>query len=343
MNQLEQLLREHKIASISSVFNNAVQHTFLRKQGKRFGVKTGYKILDLFLSNEISYGSNIIIGGLSGSGKSSFSLNLLKNIIEHHPTDRAIEQLIYIYWNFEMSNENQVYRLASMIGNESFFRIKYGYASEHIMRVLSDKFANYKLFFIDTPKTIDEIEVIIKMFMNYDNDYRIINIFDHSRLFKQETTDETGEMTQFYNRLKWLSKEYKCINFVLSQLNKAYEQEVQKKFRLPSAHNDLFGASAANQLADVILMISDPNRYHATINKYPVIPLLLKDPTNYKKTYETEIDIRKKMIIKIDKNREGLPGALVFDVDFSTHVFNEIDYLDPRVQESIFLTFIPKT
>jgi replicative DNA helicase len=219
------------------------------------------------------------IAGISGSGKSAFLNSLETDLFDLNPK----EDFIILSFNFEMLSSRQVGRKLSYKLKKTTSELYTSYSTplsneEYDLIVKeSEKIKGYPIYYIDMPKTVEEMRsTIVEFLKTYAKDKWLIITLDHTLLLK--TTGMEKERETLFN-LQRLFMEIRKINktsiIQLSQLNR----EIEDKERLtnPSLHfpqrRDVFGGDSVFQCSDFVIVLHRPEIIGLKsygINNWPV-------------------------------------------------------------------------
>lgn len=274
--------------------NDIIKDVIINHKNNRTSIfiSTGYKLLDYVLGG-LEIGTNVIIGARPGIGKSAFALNLLLNIFENNK-DRNI---VCYYHNLEMSNKQIGYRYIASIIGEDIITTKKKEFSQQDLSLIKDfynRISLYEIYFNDNDNSIDEIKRFI---LSNNGDNIIVNIIDHSRLVSSiERANEEQRLFHLYKELN-IIKKYNCINIILSQLNREYDKHTENgKYSNPSS-SYLFGSDAAQQFADVTILLHQPKKSGIHSWEY------------YMNGSTLQLNTDNILSLYIDKNRNGITNV----------------------------------
>jgi replicative DNA helicase len=205
-----------------------------------------------------------VIGGRPGSGKTAFATNIIADILMNGKNDDI--NPIVMYWNFEMTAEDQMVRLicnyADITMNELYnpeFRDKNKAKLNDYIQLINSKMS--KVLWEDIPSNVEDM--LLKVRSVYElgvkttgNKPDIINVIDHTRLIKSTNPNEEVRITELARTCTYMKKEFKTLSILISQMNREIEKG---EFRFPKM-SDIFGADSVVQEADHILMLMNPYR-----------------------------------------------------------------------------------
>ena len=231
MEQLIYSLNQEKISQkvyssaevIDDIFNE--MKTKIKKQNQS-GFVSSFKDLDSILQgfqkNEL-----IIVAGRPSMGKTAFSLNLGKNIVNKY----KIPLLIF---SLEMSRQQIIYRLIADDSNISTTRIKSGKMTGLEWKLLSNamkSLSELPIFIDDTPNvSLNEISAKLRKMLNNQKGNGLV-IIDYLQLMKLNLKFENRvqEISYITRNLKLLAKEFEVPILLLSQLSRNVESRTNKR------------------------------------------------------------------------------------------------------------------
>lgn len=247
-------------------------------------VKLGFSDLDKALY--ISQNDFIILAGGTGTGKTTFALNLLSNLSKEYQC---------VYFNMEMSKKTLYKRLSAIetgININKFNDIRTLETRE--VKFLYQKISEIeerKIILINNSQNIDNIEKIIS---NIKNDRKIVVILDHIGLINAQGNSLYEKMTNVAKKIRGLCLDYNCTIFGLCQLSR----ESQKDEREPKLQ-DLRDSGEIEQSARKVILL-------------------------YNKDYKKQIDI-KNVDILVAKNDDGSCLVKNFKFDTKKQKFVEVE------------------
>ena len=230
------------------------------------GLPSGFYDLDS-LTQGFQKSDLIILAGRPSTGKTAFGLNIGLNLIKRF-------KLPVLFFSFEMSKEQMMYRLLSMETNISQIRLKSGKLNQDdwvkinkMIKILS-KFP----FFIDDTSDLSVQDIRAKIKSVYFEQNKIgLVIIDYLQLIqnsKGKNENRVQELSQITRSLKAIAREFNIPIIALSQLNRGVENRVDQKPIL----SDLRESGSIEQDADLVLMLynnpsnnlksSDDSKFH---------------------------------------------------------------------------------
>ena len=246
-------------------------------------VKLGFSDLDKALY--ISQNDFVILAGGTGTGKTTFALNLLSNLSKEYQC---------VYFNMEMSKKTLYKRLSAIetgININKFNDIRTLETKE--VKFLYQKISEIeerKIILINNSQNIDNIEKIIS---NIKDDRKIVVILDHIGLINTQGNSLYEKMTNVAKKIRGLCLDYNCTIFGLCQLSR----ESQKDEREPKLQ-DLRDSGEIEQSARKVILL-------------------------YNRDYKKQIDI-KNVDILVAKNDDGSCLAKNFKFDTKKQKFVEV-------------------
>jgi replicative DNA helicase len=209
---------------------NEVYYEIKSKRQKTGGMSTGlnssFKDLDSIIQG-FQKSDLIIVAGRPSMGKTAFSLNLGKNIVEKY----GVPLLIF---SLEMSRQQIMYRFISTDSNINANRLKSAKMSildwENLNTSMS-KISKLPIFIDDNPNlTLVDIRLRLKKIFTK----KIVNglvIVDYLQLMKlsSKLENRVQEISHITRNLKVLAKEFQIPIIVLSQLSRNVESRTNKR------------------------------------------------------------------------------------------------------------------
>ena len=213
------------------------------------GLPSGFYDLDS-LTQGFQKSDLIIIAGRPSTGKTAFGLNIGLNLIKHF-------KLPVLFFSFEMSKEQMMYRLLSMETNISQMRLKSGKLNQDdwikinkMIKIIS----KFPVFIDDTSNlSVEDIRLKIKSLHFEQNKIGLV-IIDYLQLIqnsKRKTENRVQELSQITRSLKAIAREFNIPIIALSQLSRGVENRVDQKPIL----SDLRESGSIEQDADLVLML----------------------------------------------------------------------------------------
>lgn len=296
-----------------------------RQRGEKLGYLTRWKKLTKQLGGEVPMGTTFAIAARPGVGKSTianliaidtFALNLDLNTI-------------FLYWNWEMPNDQQGLRFISNKTKKSYAKLVGTDQDVNdldflLIEEFYQELSEYNIFYIDDRKTPSEIYKLVQTIAKTHQDYKIVNLFDHSRLTGKEKDVKTEEekITALYSTAAKMAKDFNCLNYILSQLNREHVKDMKQnpdKYR-PPGQEDLFGSDGAGQFSNIILCLDRPELHN--IANYTI-----NLPPQFNLPPET-ISTQDLILGNLAKNRNGPMGMLYFKANMETFTIEDHEIYD---------------
>jgi replicative DNA helicase len=252
---------------IGEATKQAVDIILKRKKGQLMGLKTCWKKLNRYIGGGIQSGTQYIVAGRSGVGKSAFVNLLIKSLFDFNRN----EKVVILYFNFEMPSYKQVIRKMSkelemsvnqiMSSESPISDIDYDRVTK-----LEGALSKYEIYFVDIPINVVQINTKVMEFSNRFKGYHLVNVFDHSRLVTDSNErDEMAKIGRLSKVCMYLKKKINCSNIIVSQLNRNIESPERAKMGYEPMASDIFGADSLYQDADVVLVPHRPEMYRLDI------------------------------------------------------------------------------
>lgn len=203
-------------------------------------VKLGFGDLDKSLY--ISENDFVILAGGTGTGKTTFALNLLSNLSKEYQC---------VYFNMEMSKKTLYKRLCSIETGIDIakFNDMRSFTPNELSFLYSklDRIEERKIILINNSQSIDAIE---KTISRIQSDKKIVVILDHIGLINGNGNSLYEKMTNIAKRIRGLCLDYNCTIFGLCQLSR----ESQKEEREPKLQ-DLRDSGEIEQSARKVILL----------------------------------------------------------------------------------------
>lgn len=243
-----------------------------------------YKKLNNYL--KLVQGDFLIIGAMTGQGKSGFMLNLMNDLMDRYQC---------IYFNMEMSKSTIYKRLISIRANvkiDNILEPKSEYQKQIIVRAMKEIETNN----IIIEHKANDIKQIKNILMKYkDKNRHTVLFIDHLGLTRADNTKSLYEQaTEVAKQLRQMCLEYDCTIISASQLNRGAYQSEELSLSMLKDSGEL-----ENSASKVILL------YRNADDKKNITPV-------------------NKMNVDIVKNRDGVTGYVVMNYDKTKQIFEEI-------------------
>lgn len=203
-------------------------------------IKLGFADLDKALY--ISENDFIVLAGGTGTGKTTFALNLLSNLSKEYQC---------VYFNMEMSKKTLYKRLCSIetgIDINLFNDFKNMPPKElSYLYTKLDEIEERKIILINNSQSIEGIE---KTISRIKDNRKLIVILDHIGLINGTGNSLYEKMTNIAKRIRGLCLDYNCTIFGLCQLSR----ESQKEERPPKLQ-DLRDSGEIEQSARKVILL----------------------------------------------------------------------------------------
>ncbi len=217
------------------------------------GIASGFTELDEKTTG-FHPGDLIVLAARPGMGKTSFMLSVVYNIAKEERKPVAI-------YSLEMSKEQLVMRLLSMIAEVKLSNIRSGYLSDEEMEKIigaAMELAKYDIFIDDTPSITTTDLRIRSRKLHKEKNIKFIAV-DYLQLLRPSVrkSSRQEEVAEVSRNLKALAKELKVPVMALAQLSREVEKRSDKRPQLA----DLRESGQIEQDADLILFLHRPEYY----------------------------------------------------------------------------------
>ena len=203
-------------------------------------IKLGFTDLDKNLC--ITQGDFVVIAGGTGTGKTTFALNLLSNLSKTYQC---------VYFNMEMSKKTLYRRLTAIETGIDVSKLSSIHnippQEKRFLYSKLDALEDRRIILVNGSQTIDEIE---KCVSRIKDDRELVVILDHIGLIKGNGYNLYEQMTNVAKRIRGISVDHNCTIFGLCQLSR----ESQKEEREPKLQ-DLRDSGEIEQSARKVLLL----------------------------------------------------------------------------------------
>ena len=234
-------------------------HTFTDIESRSLGLvlpglSCGYYDLDA-MTQGFQRSDLIIVAGRPSMGKTSFVMNIARNIAAFHKLPVAI-------YSLEMSKEQLVQRLlASEVRIESG-RLRAGRVSQQEWEPLGHAISSLSqvpIFIDDTPNiSVTEIRSKARRLQAEQGGVLGLILLDYLQLMDGGSDNRVQELSKITRSLKALARELSVPVIALSQLSRGVESRTNKRPMM----SDLRESGAIEQDADLIMMLYRDEYYN---------------------------------------------------------------------------------
>lgn len=237
---------------LSEVMVDALDHLMLMSSDRRdefIGIPSGLKALDDTISG-LNKSDLIILAARPGMGKTSFALNIARNV--------AVQQKRSVaFFSLEMTREQLALRILSTESGIDSHKLREGNISEDEWPSISD--AANRLqdaeIYLDESSNITVTEMKAKLRRKKDIGLVVIDYLQLMNI--KNTGNRAADVGELSRALKIMAKELNVPVICLSQLNRATEGRKEHRPQL----SDLRDSGAIEQDADIVLMLYREDYY----------------------------------------------------------------------------------
>ncbi|MBR1810735.1 MAG: replicative DNA helicase [Clostridia bacterium] len=226
------------------------------------GLKTGFEDLDR-VTTGLNKSDLIIIGARPAMGKTSFALNLARNVAV-----RGKKRVVF--FSLEMGKEQLAQRVLASEARVESTKMRTGRFTEEEWNKLAQAtvfLSDFDLYFDDTSNiTVPEMKSRIRRLKNVD-----CVIIDYLQLMKSavRTDNRVQEVTEITRSLKLMAKDLNIPVITCAQL--ARGTEARGKSHKPQLA-DLRESGSIEQDADIVMMLYRENYYTDNDGDAPAMP-----------------------------------------------------------------------
>jgi replicative DNA helicase len=246
---------QNGLMSAADVLTHTFQDIESRSLGMVLpGLSCGFYDLDA-LTQGFQRSDLIIVAGRPSMGKTSFTMNVARNIAAFHKLPIAV-------FSLEMSKEQLVQRmLASEVRIESG-RLRAGRVSQQEWEPLGhaiSALSQIPMFIDDTPNiSVTEIRSKARRLQAEQGGALGLILLDYLQLMEGGSDNRVQELSKITRSLKALARELNVPVIALSQLSRSVESRTNKRPMM----SDLRESGAIEQDADLIMMLYRDEYYN---------------------------------------------------------------------------------
>ena len=251
-------ISEARVEPESRSMRDLVRHaittieSYQQRQGMLTGIGTGFMDLDKMTSG-LHEGEMIVIAARPSMGKTSLAMNIAEHV--------AIEERLPVgVFSLEMTADSLVLRLMCSRARVNLRDIRGGFIAERDfprLTAAAGKLAAAPLYIDDTPG-LSILQLRAKARRMWQQHGLKLIVIDYLQLLHstaRRAENRQQEIADISNGVKALAKELKLPVIVLSQLNREFEKEKNRKPRM----SDLRESGAIEQDADLIGLLYRPS------------------------------------------------------------------------------------
>jgi replicative DNA helicase len=219
-----------------------------QRQGMLTGLSTGFPDLDKMTSG-LHGGEMIVLAARPSMGKTSLAMNIAESV--------AVDQQIPVgVFSLEMTSESLILRMLCSRARVNLRNIREGFLAERDFPKLTGaagKLSQSPLF-IDDTSGLSILQLRAKarrMATQYGIKLFVVDYLQLLHSTARRAENRQQEIADISNGLKGLAKELDVPVIVLSQLNREFEKDKDRKPRL----SDLRESGAIEQDADVVALL----------------------------------------------------------------------------------------
>lgn len=211
------------------------------------GISCGFYDLDA-MTQGFQRSDLIIAAGRPAMGKTSFVLNVARNIASGHKQPIAV-------FSLEMSKQQLVYRLLSAEARIESGRLRTGRIGQHEWEPLGHAISSLSqlpIFIDDTPNiSVTEMRSKCRRLKAENGGALGLILIDYLQLMEGSSDNRVQELSKITRSLKGLARELNVPIISLSQLSRGVESRTNKRPMM----SDLRESGSIEQDADLIMML----------------------------------------------------------------------------------------
>ncbi len=319
-NELYEVIKNRKTSdtvTIGEAADEYYEEIIKRSEhkGTLTGLDTGLPILNK-LTNGLQPGEFIILAARPAVGKTAFALNLAKNCAGINGKNVA-------FFSLEMSVGQMMQRMFCMTTMIEADKVRTGNLSSDekiTLGVARQELQNLNIFFDESgSNTIGDIRAKCRQ-LNQSHGLDLV-IIDYLQLINTTNKVRHEGVSEISRSLKQLARELKIPVIALSQLSRSIETREDKRPVLA----DLRESGSIEQDADIVMFLFKRSDIEEEVQS-----VFDGETAEFKQKPEEDENI-KKIILKVEKNRQGQLGHI--DLDFYS---SQSYFTQSRLQQEIY-------
>lgn len=265
----------------NEVYDNLQKLTDPALAAEYKGIPTGFSLLDKYMTG-LNKSDLILIGARPAMGKTSFALNIARNVA-------VLAKKKVVFFSLEMGKEQLAQRILSTEARVESQKMRTGELSDDDWQRLAQATVSLneaELYFDDTANiTVPEMKSRVRKMRDVD-----CVIIDYLQLMQgtKRTDSRVQEVSEITRSLKLMAKDLKIPVITCSQLSRSTEG--RGKSHKPQL-SDLRESGSIEQDADIVLMLYRESYYDEEKN-------------------ETVVTDESKAQVIVAKNRHGSTGDI---------------------------------
>lgn len=236
-----------------------------RRSGDIKSLSTGWSKFDSVHMDGLEFGWIVLVGGISGSGKTALLSMMETAFFDHNDLDISV-----LSFTFEMSARRLAGRKISSKLRKSVKQLysadMYNNVNDADLSIIETdiipEISKYDISYMETPSSVPEMSLMIDEFvLQHPDKQGYVFTLDHTLLAKSSGGSERatlGEIGALFNEKR---KQYpNSIYIIISQLNRDIESSSRRESftgHYP-VRSDIFGADALYHIADAVIVIHRP-------------------------------------------------------------------------------------
>jgi replicative DNA helicase len=265
---MQEIILDPRIKKVGKVADEGFRDLTKFQKGTKLLLKTGYEEIDCHIGGLLP-GDCVVLAGSPSSGKSETLYRITDNVMNTSINPNA-KDFISLEYSLEMKMLKKLIRAVNrMTGKKKSEIILEEFNEEEALKVKEyyDNLQDDRRYVVQEPVSPSEFYKMTRDFCILNKDkVGLLITGDHILLFKgKDKQSVLEEVSEYINLLKL---EFSNVYFLfLSQLNRSYASVVKEKSNDMIPNNThLFGSSFMEQLADYIIIITNP--YKQSVMEY---------------------------------------------------------------------------
>ena len=223
-------------------------------------------LMDLDNTIKLKRGDLTVIAGATGSGKSTFSLQIANNMSKEHDV---------CFVSLEMKRNELIKKIICSELDINSYTIEYNKLTSYDKERIKDFRLSSRLKLIDySGYTLEELENII---VSRKQDGLDVLFIDHLHFMKINGSNTINVISEITSGLKRLAMKFDVSIVLLSQINRGVSGKEDKRPML----SDLRSCGSIEQDANAVIMLYNDYYYSKNINTNNVLEVLIRKARGY--------------------------------------------------------------
>ena len=248
MDSVENMFQSFRISDVKEDVHAYTEYLEGNASGKITLIPTGYSLLDQLLSGGLALGDLVVLGGVPGSGKTSFMLNIALSLLQRNVRLGFLEG--------EMTREQIFTRMNSIYAGVSKDIVRSGKQFERANKPFLHWLYEQPLHFVEcTERTPRKLKELIDHLASVKK-CQVVFV-DYLQTFRERSkgVSEYDEVSKVSALLRQLALKYKICIFAASSLNRTHVSSDDK----PGLHSFRGSGQIEHDMGTGFILLGEEN------------------------------------------------------------------------------------